>query len=70
MSNLLATARRAKIGDVTLIGSHFVGIAADGGLFKLCGNRWVRLELKSHAQRTARRILRYSGHNDTAARPA
>ncbi len=62
----LGRAKRAKISDVTVIGSHLVGLSADGGLFKLCGDRWIRLELTSHLQRHARRLVRYSGHHDSA----
>ncbi len=60
----LGRARRANISDVTVIGSHLVGLGTDGGLFKLCGDRWIRLELTSHVQRHARRLVKYSCHHD------
>lgn len=66
--NTLARARRAQITEVTIIGSNTVGISPDGALHKLCGSRWVRLELASHVQRHARRLVKYSGHYDV--RPA
>lgn len=67
-TSIIESARRAglRIGELTVIGQHCIGLSEDGGLFKYCGNRWVRLEMSSHVQRHARRLVRYSGHPDTA----